>query len=182
MMCTNNLIHYGPIVVFLCLHITLPNHHHHHHHHYADLSHWKYWTYKMLLRYILSSVFLRLSQFSQLSFMLCVFNLPTSLVMIVKICVFYLIIIIKSECMYVWQWEALTWWCHVMEMLSALLALCEGNSHVTSGFPSQMANNGGLWYFLWCSTEQAVEPTIFFSAVWEAMMVTWPHGNDNNIQ
>ena len=48
-----------------------------------------YWTSKMLVRYI------------QLSFMqymgLCVISLPISLMMIVRICVLYLITIIKSE-------------------------------------------------------------------------------------
>ena len=29
------------------------------------------------------------------------------------------------------------WWCHQMEIFSALLALCAGNSPVTGGFPSQ---------------------------------------------
>ena len=42
--------------------------------------HWTYWTNKMLVGYILSSVRLRLSQFSQLSLMqylgLCIFSLP----------------------------------------------------------------------------------------------------------
>ena len=55
----------------------------------------------MLVRYILSSVRLRLSQFSQLSFMqymgLCVFSLPVYLMMSVRIRVLNLIIIIKSE-------------------------------------------------------------------------------------
>ena len=62
---------------------------------------WKYWTFKMFVRYILSQVCLRLSQFSQLSLIqyvgLCVFSLPISLIMIVRICVLYLIIIIRSE-------------------------------------------------------------------------------------
>ena len=63
---------------------------------------WKYWTSKMLLRYILSSVYLILSQFPQLSFMqymgLCVFSLPIYLMMIVRISVLYLIIVtIKTE-------------------------------------------------------------------------------------
>ena len=47
---------------------------------------WRHWTYKMPVRYILSSVWVRLSIFSQLSIMqymgLCVFSLPISLVMI----------------------------------------------------------------------------------------------------
>ena len=33
MMCTNNQIHYGLMVVFICLHFTLP-----HYNHYADVS------------------------------------------------------------------------------------------------------------------------------------------------
>ena len=47
---------------------------------------WRHWTYKMAVRYILSSVWMRLSIFSQLSIIqymgLCVFSLPISLVMI----------------------------------------------------------------------------------------------------
>ena len=35
---------------------------------------------------------------------------------------------------YIWIW---TWWRHQMETLSALLALCAGNSPVTGEFPSQ---------------------------------------------
>ena len=62
---------------------------------------WRYWT-KKLVEYIMSSVCLKLSQFSQLSFMqytgLCVLILSISLVVIVKIRIRYLIIIIiKSE-------------------------------------------------------------------------------------
>ena len=51
---------------------------------------WRHWTTKMLVRYMLPSVCLRLRQFSQLSFIqymgLCVFSLPISPVMIVRIC------------------------------------------------------------------------------------------------
>ena len=57
---------------------------------------WKYWTSKILVRYILLSLCLRLSQFSKLSFMqyrgLWVFSLPIYLLMIARICVLYLII------------------------------------------------------------------------------------------
>ena len=53
---------------------------------------WRHWTYKMPVRYILSSVWLRLSIFSQLSIIqymgLCVFSLPISLVMIEMIYTF----------------------------------------------------------------------------------------------
>ena len=34
-----------------------------------------------------------------------------------------------------------SWWHRGMEMISALLALCEGNPLVAGGFPSQRANN-----------------------------------------
>ena len=51
---------------------------------------WRHWTTKMLVRYMLRSVCLRLRQFSQLSFIqymgLCVFSLPNSLLMIVRMC------------------------------------------------------------------------------------------------
>ena len=47
---------------------------------------WRHWTFKIPVRYILSSVWVRLSIFSQLSIIqymgLCVFSLPISLVMI----------------------------------------------------------------------------------------------------
>ena len=62
---------------------------------------WGHWNSKMPVRYILSSVWVRLSIFSQLSIIqcmrLCVFSLPISLVMIERIYTFCLIIIIKSE-------------------------------------------------------------------------------------
>ena len=51
---------------------------------------WRHWTNKMLVRYMLPSVCLRLRLFSQLSSFqymgLCVFSSPNSLVMIVRIC------------------------------------------------------------------------------------------------
>ena len=50
---------------------------------------WRHWTCKMPVRYILSSVWVRLGIFSQLSIIqymgLCVFSLPISLVMIERI-------------------------------------------------------------------------------------------------
>ena len=61
MMCANNWIHLGLKVILVCLHIALSN----------GLSLlcwqiWKHWIYKMHVRYILSSVCLRLRPFSQL--------------------------------------------------------------------------------------------------------------------
>ena len=62
---------------------------------------WRHWTYKMPVRYILSSVWVRLSIFSPLSIIqylgLHVFSLPISVVMIERIYILCLIIIIKSE-------------------------------------------------------------------------------------
>ena len=61
---------------------------------------WRHWTCKMPVRYILSSVWVRLSIFSPLSILqyvgLYVFSLPISLVMIERIYILCLIII-KSE-------------------------------------------------------------------------------------
>ena len=62
---------------------------------------WRHWSYKMPVRYILSSVWVRLSIFSPLAIIqyvgLYVFSLPISLVMIERIYILCLIIIIKSE-------------------------------------------------------------------------------------
>ena len=61
---------------------------------------WRHWTYKIPVRYILSSLWVRLSIFSPLSIIqyvgLYVFSLPISLVMIERIYILCLIII-KSE-------------------------------------------------------------------------------------
>ena len=62
---------------------------------------WRYWTYKMSVRYILSCVWVRLSIFSLLSIIqyvgLYVFSLPIPLVVIERIYILCLSIIIKSE-------------------------------------------------------------------------------------
>ena len=62
---------------------------------------WRHWTYKIPLRYILSSVWVRLRIFSPLSIIqyvgLYVLSLPISPVMIERIYILFLIIIIKSE-------------------------------------------------------------------------------------
>ena len=94
MMCAYIRVHYGPMVVFLCLNIKLP-----HYHHYADLSE-GIELLKCLSVNSVSLVCLRFSQFSQLSFMqymgLCLLSLHISL-MIVRIRMLHLIFIIKSE-------------------------------------------------------------------------------------
>ena len=79
-MCTNNRVHFGRMVVFLCLHIKLP-----HFQNYSD----EYESIQLLK--LLSSVCP--SEFSQVSFThymgLCVIILPISIVIIVRILVFY---------------------------------------------------------------------------------------------
>ena len=95
MMSANSRIRFGLQIVFVCVYIT-PSHYHH----YANFI-WRHWTYKMPFRCNLSSVWVRLSIFSQLSIIkyvgLCVFSLPIFFVMIEIIYILCLIIIIKSE-------------------------------------------------------------------------------------
>ena len=95
MMSANSRIRLALQIVLICLYITP-----------ISLSSlckliWRHWTYKIPVRYILSSVWVILSIFSQLSIKpyvgLCVFSLPIPLVMIERIYILYLIIIIKSE-------------------------------------------------------------------------------------
>ena len=95
MMSADSRIGFGLQIVFVCLYIT-PSHYH-----YCANFIWRHWTYKMLVRYNLSSVWVRLSIFSQLSIIqyvgLCVFSLTISFVMIEIIYILSLIIIIKWE-------------------------------------------------------------------------------------
>ena len=99
---------------------------------------WRHWTYKMPVRYILSSVWVRLSIFSPLSIIqyvgLYVFSLPISLVMIERIYILCLIIIIKLEvwaithclglghetmvstvCLSIFIWINSVWWSNLVK-------------------------------------------------------------------
>ena len=50
------------------------------------------------------------------------------------------------------------WWRHQMETFSALLAICAGNSLVTSEFPTHTkASDTELWCFLWSAPEWTIE-------------------------
>ena len=95
MLSANIRIRFGLQIVFVCLYIT-PSHYTH----CANFI-WRHWTYKIPVRYNLSSVWVRLSIFSQLSIIqsvgLYVFSLPISFVMIERIYLLCLIIIVKSE-------------------------------------------------------------------------------------
>ena len=46
--------------------------------------------------------------------------------------------------------KLISWWCHQMETFSMLLALCEGNPLVTSGFPSQRTVTWSFVFFDLC--------------------------------
>ena len=63
----------------------------------------------------------------------------------------------------------LSWWRHQMEPLSALLALCVGNSPVTCEFPSQKASDTELWCFLWSASERTAAQTIETPVIWDAI-------------
>ena len=105
-------------------------------------------TYKMPVRYILSSVWVTLSIFSQLSIIqymgLCVFSLPISLVMIERVYTlsyyhhqigsmnYHHCFGSRNDDMRCMLFYILI----LMETFSAFLALCEGNPSVTGEFPS----------------------------------------------
>ena len=50
--------------------------------------------------------------------------------------------------------DLMTWWRYQMETLSALLAICTGNSPVPGEFPAgRPVTLAGLWCFLWSASE-----------------------------
>ena len=83
-MSASSRMRFGLQIVFVCLYITPP-----HYHHCANFI-WRHSIYKMPVRYNLSSVWVRLSIFSQLSIIqymgLCVFSLPISEVWTITHC------------------------------------------------------------------------------------------------
>ena len=89
MISANSRIRFSLQIAFVCLYIT-PSYYHH----CANLN-WRHWTYKMPVRYNLSSVWVRLSIFSQLSIIqyvgLCVFSLRISFVMIEGIYIYFVL-------------------------------------------------------------------------------------------
>ena len=96
MMSTNSRIRFGLQIVFVCMYIA-PSHYHH----CANFI-WRHWTYKMPVKYNLSSVWIRLRIFSQLSIIqyvgLCGFSLPISSVMIERIHIYA--VLLSSNRMY----------------------------------------------------------------------------------
>ena len=95
---------------------------------------WRQWTYKMPVRYILSSVWVRSSIFAPLSIMqyvgLYVFSSPISLVMIERIYILCLIIIIKSE---VWTISRCLGLCH--ETMVSAVCLEHSVIHINNKIP-----------------------------------------------
>ena len=71
--------------------------------------------------------------------------------------------------------HCILWWRCDMEILSTLLALCEGNPLVTSGLPSHRATNAEPWYCPYCQAEQAVDQTSslqWFKTPWHSGDIT----------
>ena len=85
---------------------------------------WRHWTYKMPVRYILSSAWVRFSIFSPLSIIqyvgLYVFSLPISLVMVERIYILCLIIIIESD---VWTITHCLGLCHETMVSAVCLSI-----------------------------------------------------------
>ena len=94
MVSANSWIRFGLQIVIVCLYIT-PSHYHH----CANFI-WRHETYKMPVRYNLSSIWVRLSILSLVSIIqyvgLCVFSLLIFFLMIERIYILCLIIIIKT--------------------------------------------------------------------------------------
>ena len=118
MMSANGRIRFGLQIAFVCLYITQS-----HYHHYANFI-WRHWTHKMPVRYNLSSVWVILGTFFQLSIIqclgLCVFSLSISFVMIAKIYLLCVIIIIKSE---VWTITHCLGLCHETMVCAVCLSI-----------------------------------------------------------
>ena len=140
MMCKDNWIYYGQMVVFMCLDFMFG----------LSLSFscwciWRYWSSKMLVRYIMSTVCLRLIKFSQLSYIqcmgMCIFSLPISLMMIVRISVLYIIIIIKLEA---WPICHYSWLGHETIVCTVCLSTFMFNCLQTTG-TSWLTHEGKIW-------------------------------------
>ena len=70
-----------------------------------------------------------------------------------------------------------SWWCHDMETIFALMALCEGNPPVIDGFPSQRASDAGLWSLHLCRPEQIAEQTVDGQVNWNVLTLIWHYCN-----
>ena len=73
------------------------------------------------------------------------------------------------------QW---TWWSHNIKMPSALLTLCDGESPMTCGFPSQRTSNANFSCFVCCWLRWAVEPTVELPVIPDTLTLMWHHCNN----
>ena len=73
------------------------------------------------------------------------------------------------------QSESSSLWRHQIGTFSALLALCEGNPPVTTGFPSHRTSNQDLWCSFCCYSEQTVEQTFHWLIIRDILTVIWRH-------
>ena len=89
-----------------------------------------------------------------------------SLLLIVKICALRIIFIVKSEIRtishFLWLGHETTWWRHQMETVSALLAICAGNSPAPVNSPHKGQGRGALmlsliyaWINDWVNNREA---------------------------
>ena len=106
---------------------------------------WRFWMYKMPVRYILSSVWVRSSIFSPLSIIqyvgLYVFSLSISFVLIERIYTLCLITIIKSE---VWT---------ITHCLGLGHETMVSRIHRSRWIPRTKASNAEFWCFPWSTPE-----------------------------
>ena len=65
---------------------------------------------------------------------------------------------------------AVKWWCHDMEMICTLLAICEGNPPITGRFTSQRATNVELWC---CKLNQSVEQSVKLLVISDTLSCMW---------
>ena len=64
-----------------------------------------------------------------------------------------------------------SWWRHQMETVSALLALCAGNSSVIGEFPAQRPVTRSFDVFFDPRPKKTVEQTIVRLAIWDAIVL-----------
>ena len=69
-------------------------------------------------------------------------------------------------------------WCLDMELLPALLTLCEENPPVTVDSPHK-GSNTELWCYLWYLPEHTFEQASEFPVILDGMMLMWCHCDNN---
>ena len=67
----------------------------------------------------------------------------------------------KKRKIYIMESGNHAWWCHDLEIIATLLALCEGNPLVTR------VSNVELKWFLCSQTEQSAKQTVKFPVIWD---------------